>query len=130
MKLSNKEKEALETLRNITHEPIEKINNILLGLMTYSLLNYTDKEAVTIPYFGTFLIKYKGDKITDNGREAMLESFFDPSDYLKENIGAYEDYKKSSSKDITTIPIMKYLSSLNEQSLHMTLNDIVRTEDE
>ena len=123
MKLTVKEKEVLEIVRNITHENIEKINSILLGLMTYGLLNYTDKESIVIPYFGTFFIKYKGDQITPDGKEAVLESYFEPSPYLRENIGAYEDLKKNSFVDIETVPIFKHLFDLNERTLKMTLND-------
>jgi len=124
-RLTQKERETLECIRNITHESIEKINNILLGLMTQALLNYVDGEPMHIPYFGTFLVRCKGDEITDKGKEAVLETFFSPSPSFKENIGSYEDFKSSPSKDINQIPIIKYLNSMNEQSLRMTLNDMV-----
>lgn len=131
MKITQKEKEVLEIIRNLTHENTKRINNFFLGLMTYALLNYTDNEPITVPYFGTFMIKYKGDKITEEGKEAILEGYFVPSEYMKENIGAYEDYKRSSSKNISSIPIMKFFESMNERALHLALNDsIERDEDE
>ena len=129
MKLSQKEKETLEIIRNLTHENIERINNTLLGLMIHSLLNYTNGESVTIPYFGSFLIRYKGDVLTDDGKEAVLETFFDPSPYFRENIGCYEDFKKAKNKDLSTIPIIHLFETLNEQSLNMTLNADNTTED-
>lgn len=130
MKITPKEKEVMELLRNITHENIERINNILLGLMIYSLLNYADNEPITIPYFGTFLIRNKGDALTPEGKESLLETFFTPSDYLKENIGSYEDFKKSKSSDISLIPIMHYFENINERVLTTTLNDTFERKDD
>jgi len=123
MKLTAKEKETLEIIRNITHEPIDRINNVLLGLMTHALLSYTEKESIVIPYFGSFFIRYLGDEVSPDGKEAILENFFEPSLYLKENIGSYEDFKKNSNGDIDTIPIFKHLASMNEQTLRVMLND-------
>lgn len=123
MKLTQKEKEIMELVRNISHQNIERINSILMALMTHALLSYTEGEPIVIPYFGTFLIRYKGDKNTPSGKEAVLECFFDPSPILKENIGSYEDLK-SGNTNISSIPIVKYLESINEQVLHETLNNI------
>ncbi len=124
MKLTQKETEVVEILRNLSHENVDRIMNFLTALNTQALLNYADNEPITIPLFGTFYIRYKGDKITDSGREADLETFFDPSPYLKENIGSYEDFKKSKNKDVTTIPIMRHFENLNKQALKMTMNDV------
>lgn len=124
MKLTPKEKEIMELIRNISHQNIERINSVLMALMTHALLSYTEGEPIVIPYFGTFLIRYKGDKNTSSGKEAILECYFDPSPTLKENIGSYEDLKSGSTIDISNIPIVKYLESINEQVLHETLNNI------
>ena len=125
MKLTQKETEVINSIRNLSHENVERIHNIFNALMTQAVMNYTENEPMTIPGFGTFLVKYKGDKITNQGCEAIIEIFFDASPSFKENIGAYEDFKKSKNKDISLIPIIKQLEIEQAQSLRMTMNDML-----
>jgi len=123
MKLTQKEIEVVNSIRNISHENIERIHNVFNGLMTQALMNYAENEPILIPGFGTFLVRYKGDSITAQGREANIEVFFDASPSFKENIGAYEDFKKSKNKDMSKIPIIRQLEIEQAQSLRMTMND-------
>lgn len=124
MTLTPQEKTMIELLRNISHENVERINNVLYALMVQGLMEYSEGKPMVIPYFGTFLIRFKGDKITSDGKkEAVLESFFDPAPYFKENIGAYEDFKKGISKDMSNIPCIKQLEISNAQCLKMALNE-------
>jgi len=123
MKLTSKETEVDEILRNISHENVERVHNVLNALMTCAIMNYTEGEPMVIPLFGSFLVKYRGDNLTKDGREAEIEVFFDPSPAFKQNIGAYEDFKTSKIKDIRSIPIMKELEIFQTQSLKMTMND-------
>ncbi len=123
MKLTPKELETVELLRNISHENQERIHNILKALMTIAIMNYTEGEPVVIPLFGSFLVRYKGDTLTNEGREAEVEVFFDPSPAFKQNIGAYEDFKSNKIKDLSLIPIIRELEIEQTQSLKMTLND-------
>ncbi len=125
MKLTQKEIEVINSIRNLSHENVERIHNIFNALMTQALMNYTENEPMVIPGFGTFLVKYKGDEISSQGREAKIEVFFDPSPTFKENIGAYEDFKSSKNKDISMIPIIKELEIEQSQSLRMTMNDLM-----
>ncbi|HPC09955.1 MAG TPA: hypothetical protein PLN85_02635 [archaeon] len=123
MKLSSKEVEVINILRNLSHENIERIYNIFNALTMYSLMNYTENEPIVIPGFGSFLIKYKGDEVTNKGKEAKLEIIFIPSDFLKENIGFYEDFKNGKLNNITDIPIIKQLENEQIQALRSILND-------
>jgi hypothetical protein len=125
MKLTQKEQESIENIRNISHENVERIHSIFNALMTYSLMNYTENEPIVIPYFGSFLVKYRGDDITNDGREAKIEVYFDPSPSFKENIGAYEDFKSSKNKDITKIPIIRQLAVEQTRALKLTMNDML-----
>ena len=106
MKLSLEESDARERLRNYSGENVERVDLILRALLYQALLNYADKEKIVIPYLGNIYIKYNGDKISNKGREADLDIFFSPSDFLKENIGIYEDSLKGDA-DLMDIPIMK-----------------------
>jgi hypothetical protein len=121
MKMNDKEREVLDILRNITGENIERIDNILLGLMTYALLNYSEGESIIIPYFGKFKLIYEGDLVTNQGREAKINSFFITSEALKENIGVYEDFKKGKAK-LNAVPIVQIMDRQNEFSLKSILD--------
>jgi hypothetical protein len=107
--ISYQEKEVIELLRNLSGENEERIHNILLSLMKYSLMQYGSGESITIPLFGTFKIKYLGEEIDKNTGEKNpnLECFFDPSLVLRKNIGQYEDFKKGDIQ-IIDIDIFKY----------------------
>lgn len=129
MKLTQKEIETINNIRNISHENIERIHNIFNALMTQALMNYTENEPMIIPGFGTFLVRYKGDDVSNQGKEAIIEVFFDPSPAFKENIGAYEDFKSSKIKNINEIPIIKELEIKQTQALKMVLSDEVSLEE-
>jgi len=105
--ISQKEKEVIDLIRNLSSESEERIHNILMAIMQYALLQYGSSEQITIPLFGDFYIKYKGDKIVNDKLEADLDCFFVPSATLKKNIGQYEDSVKKKIS-LTDIDIMKY----------------------
>lgn len=107
LEISQNEKRVIDILRNLSSESEERINNILIALMKYALIQYSHGEEITIPLFGDFIIKYKGDKIVDEHLEADLDCFFNPSNIVRKNIGQYEDVKKGKAS-ILDIDIMKY----------------------
>jgi len=125
MKLTPKEIEVVNAIRNLSHENVERIYNVFNGLMTQALMNYTENEPMIIPGFGSFLVRYVGDEVSSKGREAKLEVFFDPSPAFKENIGAYEDFKNNKNTNISSIPIIKELEIEQAQALRMTMNDVL-----
>jgi hypothetical protein len=122
MKLTNEELNVIEVLRNLSGESTEKIHNILKSLMIYALMQYSEKEQTTIPYFGQFFIKYKKDIMTNEGLEACLDTFFVPSALLKQNIGEYEDFK-NNKLNINEVSIIKYFRQNIDRSLRNKLND-------
>lgn len=124
MRLSNYEKNVEEILRNISGYPVEEIDNVLKSIMTYALLQYSEGENFTIPYFGTYHIEYVDDVITKDGREANLKMEVFPSKQLKSNIGHLEDVRKSGNDDdILKIPIVEDLMRSSENALRCILND-------
>ncbi len=108
MKLSKKEQDVIEYLRNISDQNSERIHSILQALMKLALMEYAENHVLTIPYFGSLMIRNQGDVKTEKGMEADLQIFFSPSDFLKQNIGFYEDYKKGLC-GIMDIPVIKLL---------------------
>ena len=124
MKLTSIEKNVMENLRNISGENIERIDNILKGLMMYALMQYSDNEPIIIPHFGVLKISYKGDSIIEGKRTSDLEVNFFPSNEVVTNIGYLEDLKKSgNSEDILEIPIIKEISKNFESSLKSVLEN-------
>lgn len=124
MKLTSIEKNVMENLRNISGENIERIDNILKGLMMYALMQYSDNEPIIIPHFGVLKISYKGDNIIEGKRTSDLEINFFPSNEVVTNIGYLEDLKKSgNSEDILEIPIIKEISKNFESSLKSVLEN-------
>lgn len=118
MKISSIEKNVMENLRNISGENIERINNIFKALMMYSLMQYSEGEAITIPYFGTFKIEYKGDLVEEGLRYSDLDTKYFPSSEMRINIGYMEDIKRTgNTEEIVNIPIIKEIAKNLEGSL-------------
>lgn len=95
MKLSQDEKLIIEELRNLANGDlnVNDVNSFLKSLMLLTLMNFSENESTTIPYFGELKIEYLGDKITDKGRVADLKVDFVPSATLVKNIGQLVDVK-------------------------------------
>ena len=95
MKLSQDEKLIVEELRNLANGDlnVNDVNSFLKSLMLLTLMNFSENESTTIPYFGELKIEYLGDKITDKGRIADLKVDFVPSATLVKNIGQLVDVK-------------------------------------
>ena len=95
MKLSQDEKLIVEELRNLANGDlnVNDVNSFLKSLMLLTLMNFSENESITIPYFGELKIEYLGDKIIDKGRVADLKVDFVPSSILVKNIGQLVDVK-------------------------------------
>ena len=95
MKLNQDEKLIVEELRNLANGDlnVNDVNSFLKSLMLLTLMNFSENESTTIPYFGELKIEYLGDKITDKGRIADLKVDFVPSATLVKNIGQLVDVK-------------------------------------
>ena len=95
MKLSQDEKLIVEELRNLANGDlnVNDVNSFLKSLMLLTIMNFSENESTTIPYFGELKIEYLGDKITDKGRIADLKVDFVPSATLVKNIGQLVDVK-------------------------------------
>ena len=116
MRISQREKEIVEELRNLSGGNIKSVENVLRSLMAYSVLQYANNELITIPRFGSFKISYKGDSITPKGRDAELETLYIPSQEVKTNIGVYGDIMTKGG-DISELPIIQEMISSSKKQL-------------
>lgn len=123
MKLTSREKEIIEILRNISGETISKVDNVLKALAVYTILNHSENEVVTIPYFGTFKIKFIKDELNEDGKtfNTEVETFYSPSEDLKTNIGKLEDIKNNGG-DFTSLPIIQDLKRSIDRQLRKELD--------
>jgi hypothetical protein len=124
MKLNDREKNAIEMIRNISGDKAENIYNMFRAIQALALLEFAQGEDTVIPCFGKFKLNYLGDTITSKGKQANIEAYFIPSDELKKNIGQIEDYKKGEIDDISKIPAIKEFLIANKSILKMHLNNI------
>lgn len=117
--LNQEELENIQKLRNLSGEPEDRIHRVLEALMKLVIQNYSEGERIAIPYFGNLKIKYNGDKITPKGKEAQIDLFFSPSDYIKYNVGKIEDFKKKQTKfndiDIIKDTILSLVPTLKQK---------------
>jgi hypothetical protein len=95
IKLSKKEKEILHKVHLLTGKPYEDVKEIIEGFLKLGVLSCLEKEPVVFPLFGELDITYKGDKIVPQGKEAILETVFEPSPLLKRSIGQMKDGDES-----------------------------------
>lgn len=123
MKLDNKEKEVLETIRNISGENIERINNVFLAFMIYAMLCYTEGQEIILPYFGKWKTLYKGDVDTPEGKEAKVDILAIPGDFYKQTVGEYEDFNNKKLSSLDQISIIKHFKKENERILRTKLDD-------
>ncbi len=121
-KLTKEEQDSLEILRNLSGESIDKVSNILKSLLYKMIMDYSEGEKTLIPYFGEFEIIYKGDENTPQGRKATLKADFNPSDFVKLNVGVLEDILKDNG-DITKVPIIQEVLKDMNMSLRTIINE-------
>lgn len=128
MKLSQDEKLIVEELRNLANGDlnVNDVNSFLKSLMLLTLMNFSENESTTIPYFGELKIEYLGDKITDKGRIADLKVDFVPSATLIKNIGQLVDVKNPNcDTKITDVECIQDLM----KDIGNRLNEIMKREE-
>ena len=128
MKLNQDEKLIVEELRNLANGDlnVNDVNSFLKSLMLLTLMNFSENESTTIPYFGELKIEYLGDKITDKGRIADLKVDFVPSATLVKNIGQLVDVKNPNcDTKVTDVECIQDLM----KDIGNRLNEIMKREE-
>jgi hypothetical protein len=94
----------LSLVSGLNETTIQEMFEAFLILFT---LDYSSRKSVRIPFVGNFLIRYKGEEITDKGREATVDAFYAPSDEVKRIIGQLVDIEETF--DYTKLDTFKLL---------------------
>lgn len=95
MKFSKEEKDIIHRVHLLSGKPYNEVNEIFEALCLCSVIAFLEKEPIDIPLFGKMEVSYKGDKMTERGKEAQLEISVEPSKELKRVIGQIEDQTES-----------------------------------
>jgi len=85
------EKEMITSISLLSKIPEVDVKKVFKNLILQIFLNYTQNKTSYIPYFGYINLKYEGDICKSDKLEAVLKLDINFDEYLKKNIGLYED---------------------------------------
>jgi hypothetical protein len=98
--LTQEEKNALDLTRLIFGKTIHDTKEFFESIGIQAILSYSKGDKIIIPFIGEVSVKYTGDKLTDKGRVAKLETFFMPSPFLVRNVGQIQDEVSTDAEKI------------------------------
>lgn len=108
MDLSNEDVNAITQIALLSGVDENDVIKVFESFLILFTLDYKSKKSIHVPYVGNFLIKYKGDSITEDGREALVDAFYSPSDKLRRIIGQLADIEESKNpRELDTYKILK-----------------------
>lgn len=108
----------LSLLTGISAEIIEKV---FLGFQTQFVFKHTTNKSIKIPYIGSFLVRYKYDETTEEGKEAQVDAFFSPHPQVKRLIGQLNDIEKSG--DFTKLDTFAILKKQIKQDFKTVIDE-------
>lgn len=111
MRFSKEEKDIIHRVHLLSGKPYNEVNDIFESLCLCAVIAFLEKESIDIPLFGRMEVSYKGDRMTENGKEAQLEISVEPSKELKRVIGQIEDQTESDLEKSLQSKIRNILKS-------------------
>jgi len=124
---TNDDEKTIAELSLLTGIPIDTIEKVFLGFQTQFTFKHTTNKSIKIPYIGSFLIRYKYDEVTEDGKEAQVDAFFSPHPQVKRLIGQLNDIKKSG--DYTKLDTFAILKKQIKQDFRTVITDDDRVSD-
>lgn len=91
IKFNKEDKRVIQELHLLTGKSFEDCREFLEGLATMCLYHYLEDSHVHFPLIGNLSVVYSGDQITNKGREAKINTSFEPDPFLKRIIGQTVD---------------------------------------
>lgn len=105
---TNDDERTFTELNLLTGIPTEAIERLFSAFQIQFALNYKKNKSIRIPFVGSFLVRYRGDSITDEGKEAQLDSFFSPHPQLVRLVGQMHDVETTGNyKELDILSICK-----------------------
>ena len=94
--MEERESNIIGELKCLTGLSLNQVDSVFRNLSHMLCMgNYYNGEEITIPYFGTFKLKFDGD---DEDRKAQVTGFFSLSESIKRNVGIIEDFKETGDE--------------------------------
>lgn len=116
MVYSKEDKDAILSIHLLSGLSIEQTKDFFEAVAVYSLLNYMQGKDTFIPLMGSLKFTYQGDKIRKRGKQAVVESKFDPCPFFLRNIGQIEDKEESDIELELREKIKSYFHKFDEGS--------------
>jgi hypothetical protein len=105
---SNDDERTFIELSLLTGIPVEAVESLFAAFQIQFAINYNKNKSIKIPFVGSFLVRYRGESITDEGKEAQLDSFFAPHPQLVRLVGQLHDIEASGNfKELDVLSICK-----------------------
>lgn len=112
MKFTKEEKDIIHRVHLLSGKSYDEVNEVFESLALCAALAFLEKEPIDIPLFGKIEVFYKGDVLTEQGREAKLDIEVTPSPALKKIIGQIEDEEESDIEKSLQSKIKNILRSM------------------
>jgi len=93
--LSEEDKRAILQISLISGIDEIKIQEMFESFLILFTLDYSSKKSIRIPLVGNFLIRYTGEDVSVEGREATVDAFYSPSSEVKRIIGQLVDIEET-----------------------------------
>lgn len=116
--------QGISLISGISTDVIEKV---FASFQTQFVLNYKKNKSIRIPYIGSFLVKFRKDEITSDGKEAQVDAFYAPHPQVKRLVGQLEDAE--ISKDYTKLDVFTFLKKIIKRDLKTIITDEDRNDD-
>lgn len=75
----------------------EDVRLVFESFLTQFVIKYSNSKRIHIPFVGNFLVKYRQDEETPEGREAQIDAFYAAHDEVKRLVGQLKDIEKTGN---------------------------------
>jgi nucleoid DNA-binding protein len=113
MIISNDDNETIHNISLISGIKEEDIRTVFESFLIQFTLKYCSNKRIHIPFIGNFLVRYRADELTEEGKEALLDAFFSPHEEIKRIVGQLHDIEKT--KDYLNIDVVTELKKILKQ---------------
>jgi hypothetical protein len=121
LNLTSEDKQVITELALLSGEDENIVIKIFESYLIYITLNYKNKKNNRIPMIGSFYARYENDETTPEGKEAVITSFFNPSNEIKRIVGQMHDIEESGNyNELDTFQILR--KKLNKD-FKLVIND-------
>jgi hypothetical protein len=95
------------------------VRKIFDSLQTQFCFKYTNNKRIHIPFVGSFLVRYRNDETTPDGKEAQVDAFYGPHPQIKRVVGQLKDIEKTG--DYTNLDVFTNLKKQIKNDFKTTI---------